>query len=71
MKIEFVNSDIVVARSQEPKDIAKLADEIGLLSNEVNLYGSKKAKISLKVLDRLKHHEDGKYVVVAGYVNVT
>lgn len=59
-------SDIVIARSQEPKDISFLAEEIGLYPSEVSLYGSKKAKISLKVINRLKDHEDGKYVVVAG-----
>ena len=58
-----VPSDIAISRSQEPKNIADLADEVGLLPVEVNLYGSKKAKISLSVLDRLKDQEEGKYVV--------
>lgn len=61
-----VPSDISIARAQTPKDIAKLAEEIGLQSNEVNLYGPKKAKISLKTLERLHDRDDGKYVVVAG-----
>ena len=56
----------MVARSQTPKDVAELADEIGLLSSEVNLYGKKKAKVSLSVIDRLKTQKDGKYIVVAG-----
>jgi methylenetetrahydrofolate dehydrogenase (NADP+)/methenyltetrahydrofolate cyclohydrolase/formyltetrahydrofolate synthetase len=43
-----------VARSQNPKDIALLASEIGLLSTEVDLYGKKKAKVSLSTLERLK-----------------
>lgn len=64
--VKPVPSDIVIARSQEPKDIAKLAEEIGLESSEVHLYGSKKAKISLKTLERLQCKPDGKYVVVAG-----
>lgn len=59
-------SDIAIARSQEPKDVSKLAEEIGLIPKEVNLYGTKKAKISLKSLDRLKNKRDGKYVVVSG-----
>ncbi|KAB7494407.1 C-1-tetrahydrofolate synthase, cytoplasmic [Armadillidium nasatum] len=58
--------DIEIATSQTPKDISELASEIGLLTSEVDLYGKKKAKVSLKVLDRLRHQEDGKYVVVAG-----
>lgn len=60
------HSDIEIARSQTPKDIALLASEIGLVRSEVSLYGDKKAKISLKVLERLRNEEDGKYVVVAG-----
>jgi methylenetetrahydrofolate dehydrogenase (NADP+)/methenyltetrahydrofolate cyclohydrolase/formyltetrahydrofolate synthetase len=61
-----VPSDIEISRAQEPKNISTLAEEIGLLPGEVSLYGTKKAKISLKVLDRLKSQKDGKYVVVAG-----
>lgn len=66
-KIEFiVNSDIVIARGQKPKDIAVLAEEIGLYSSEVAQYGKTKAKIALSVLDRLKDTRSGKYIVVAG-----
>lgn len=61
-----VPSDINISRSQQPKPIATLAEEIGLLSNEFSPYGSKKAKISLRVLQRLKDQPNGKYVVVAG-----
>lgn len=59
-------SDIAVSRSQEPKNISEVAAEIGLFPNEVSLYGTKKAKISLDVLKRLENVDDGKYVVVAG-----
>jgi len=61
-----VPSDIEIASKQTPKDIDVLADEIGLYPSEVNLYGKKKAKVSLSVLDRLKDVKNGKYVVVAG-----
>ncbi|XP_031367073.1 C-1-tetrahydrofolate synthase, cytoplasmic isoform X1 [Apis dorsata] len=61
-----VPSDITISRNQEPKPITTLAEEIGLLSNEISPYGSKKAKISLNVLKRLKHQPNGKLVVVAG-----
>jgi len=64
--LEKVPSDIEVARAQTPKDIDLLAQEIGLLTSEVDMYGKKKAKVSLKTLDRLKDRESGKYVVVAG-----
>lgn len=61
-----VPSDIDIARAQRPKHIGKLAEEIGLLPNEVSMYGSRKAKISLSVIERLKDQQVGKYVVVAG-----
>ncbi|CRL06152.1 CLUMA_CG019027, isoform A [Clunio marinus] len=61
-----VPSDIAISRSQVPKLITTLAEEVGLLPNEVSAYGNKKAKISLTVLDRLKDQADGKYVVIAG-----
>lgn len=64
--IKPVASDIAIARAQQPKDVKKLAEEIGLQSNEVNLYGPKKAKVSLNTLNRLRDRPDGKYVVVAG-----
>lgn len=62
----LLSSDIEVARAQTPKDIAELADEIGLLPSEVDMYGKKKAKVSLSVLQRLASQQDGCYVVVAG-----
>merc|ERR1712130_64760 len=64
--LEKVPSDIEVARAQTPKDISVLAQEIGLLPSEVDLYGKKKAKVSLSTLNRLSSRKDGKYVVVAG-----
>ncbi|XP_044520789.1 C-1-tetrahydrofolate synthase, cytoplasmic isoform X1 [Gracilinanus agilis] len=61
-----VPSDIEISRSCIPKPIGHLAKEIGLLSEEVELYGQTKAKVLLSTLDRLKHQPDGKYVVVTG-----
>lgn len=61
-----VPSDIAISRAHEPKPIIQLADEIGLFPGELNPYGSKKAKVGLSVLKRLKNQKDGKYVVVAG-----
>ena len=36
--------------------------------DQVEQYGTKKAKVSLSVLDRLADCAEGKYVVIAGYV---
>uniref|UniRef100_A0A452UBR3 C-1-tetrahydrofolate synthase, cytoplasmic n=1 Tax=Ursus maritimus TaxID=29073 RepID=A0A452UBR3_URSMA len=61
-----VPSDIDISRSCKPKPIGSLAQEIGLFSEEVELYGETKAKVLLSTLERLKHQPDGKYVVVTG-----
>ena len=63
-------SDIDIAMAQMPKPIASLADEVGLLPDEVDLYGKSKAKVSLSVLQRLQGRTNGKYVVVTGYSDV-
>ncbi len=59
-------SDIEISRGQKPKDIGELAAEVGILKHELELFGTKKAKVSLRVIDRLASAPAGKYVVVAG-----
>ncbi|KAK5857226.1 hypothetical protein PBY51_010484 [Eleginops maclovinus] len=61
-----VPSDIVISRSCVPKPIDGLAREVGLLSEEVELYGKTKAKVQLSIIKRLQAQPDGKYVVVTG-----
>ncbi|KAJ8270598.1 hypothetical protein GJAV_G00116920 [Gymnothorax javanicus] len=61
-----VPSDIEISRSQTPKPVCLLAEEIGLLPEEVEVYGHTKAKVRLSLLDRLREQPDGKYVLVAG-----
>jgi methylenetetrahydrofolate dehydrogenase (NADP+)/methenyltetrahydrofolate cyclohydrolase/formyltetrahydrofolate synthetase len=62
-------SDLEVAQSQIPKNVELLAREIDLLPEEVDLYGKKKAKVSLSVLKRLQDQKDGRYIVVTGYIH--
>ncbi|PNW73619.1 hypothetical protein CHLRE_13g566000v5 [Chlamydomonas reinhardtii] len=61
-----VPSDIEIAQSVEPVHISKIADAVGLLPTEYDLYGIHKAKVKLNVRERLAGKPDGKYVVVAG-----
>uniref|UniRef100_G3SNX8 formate--tetrahydrofolate ligase n=1 Tax=Loxodonta africana TaxID=9785 RepID=G3SNX8_LOXAF len=61
-----VPSDIEISRRQTPKAVDVLAKEIGLLADEIEIYGKSKAKVCLSVLERLKDQADGKYVLVAG-----
>lgn len=43
-----------------------MAEEIGILTSELETYGRNKAKVSLKLLQRLREHKNGNYVLVAG-----
>ncbi|XP_057679462.1 monofunctional C1-tetrahydrofolate synthase, mitochondrial isoform X1 [Corythoichthys intestinalis] len=61
-----VPSDIEISRAQTPKAVELLAEEIGLLPEELEAYGRSKAKVRLSLLDRLQAQPDGKYVLVAG-----
>lgn len=59
-----VPSDIEIAQEAELKPIKVLAEEIGLLPEELELHGDYKAKVRLEVLERLKDVPDGKYIDV-------
>lgn len=59
-------SDIEISRAQTPKPVNQLAEEIGLLPEELEAYGRSKAKVRLSLLERLQTQPDGKYVIVAG-----
>uniref|UniRef100_A0A8C6NJS8 formate--tetrahydrofolate ligase n=1 Tax=Nothobranchius furzeri TaxID=105023 RepID=A0A8C6NJS8_NOTFU len=62
----FWVSDIEISRAQTPKPVDQLAEEIGLLPEELEAYGRNKAKVQLSLLDRLHSQPDGNYVLVAG-----
>ena len=57
-------SDIEIAQAAELKPIAQVAQELGLLPTEIELYGDYKAKIKLDVLERLRNAPQGKYIDV-------
>ena len=59
-----VPSDIDIAQAATLKPIAQVAEEMGLLQSELELYGDYKAKIKLEVLERLAGAPDGKYIDV-------
>jgi methylenetetrahydrofolate dehydrogenase (NADP+)/methenyltetrahydrofolate cyclohydrolase/formyltetrahydrofolate synthetase len=59
-----VPADIDIAQAATMKPIRELAKEIGLLEDELELYGNYKAKVKLEVLKRLKDVPDGKYIDV-------
>lgn len=59
-----VPSDIEIAQSVTPLSITEIAKDIGILPEEMELYGNYKAKINLKVRDRLKDKPNGRYIDV-------
>jgi formyltetrahydrofolate synthetase len=59
-----VPSDLAIAQEAELAPVADLAEAVGLLPGELELYGPYKAKVKLEVLERLKDVPDGKYIDV-------
>ena len=59
-----VPSDIEIAQEAKLKPISVIAEEVGLLPEELEMHGEFKAKVRLSVLERLKNVPDGKYIEV-------
>jgi formate--tetrahydrofolate ligase len=60
-----VASDLEIARSVKPRPILDVARDLGLHDDEIEPYGTKKAKIRLEAIARLEAERPrGKYVVV-------
>ena len=57
--------DIEIARNTELEKIDKIAENIGIKEDEIEIYGRYKAKINNKaLLERLKDKENGKLILV-------
>ncbi len=59
-----VPSDIDIAQAATLKPIVQVAAEMGVLPDELELYGPFKAKVKLDILTRLKNAPNGKYIDV-------
>jgi formyltetrahydrofolate synthetase len=59
-----VPSDIDIAQAATLKPIIQVAAEMGVLPDELELYGPYKAKVKLDILTRLKNAPNGKYIDV-------
>ena len=58
-------TDLEIARSVKPRPIIEVARDLGLRDDEIEPYGSTKAKITLEAIERLEaQNARGKYVVV-------
>ena len=65
IKVRYpVPSDIEIAQEAKLKPVSQIADEVGLLPEELELQGNYKAKVRLEVLERLWDVPDGKYIDV-------
>ncbi|MGB7116996.1 MAG: formate--tetrahydrofolate ligase, partial [Anaerolineales bacterium] len=65
IKVRYpVPSDIEIAQEAKLKPVSQIADEVGLLPEELELQGNYKAKVRLEVLERLRDVPDGKYIDV-------
>ena len=59
-----VPSDIEIAQACKLKPIKQIADEVGILPEELDLHGAFKAKVHLDIRDRLADKPQGKYIDV-------
>jgi len=59
-----VPSDIDIAQAAELKPIMRVAEQAGILADELEFYGPHKAKVKLEILERLKDAPNGKYIDV-------
>lgn len=57
-----VPSDIEIAQAATPLPITQIAQEVGLNPDEIEPYGTTKAKVKLEVLQRLADRPNGKYI---------
>jgi formate--tetrahydrofolate ligase len=59
-----IPSSLEIAQTADLRPIADVAEDAGLLPDEVELYGRYKAKIDLSVLERLRSRADGRLICV-------
>ena len=59
-----MKTDIEIAQEAKMEHIAKVAGQLGITEDELELYGKYKAKLSDELMDRVKDNPDGKLVLV-------
>lgn len=59
-----VKSDIEIAQESTMKPIVKIAEKIGLVEDDLELFGKYKAKLSNEALAKIKTKESGKIILV-------
>jgi formate--tetrahydrofolate ligase len=59
-----MNVDLKIAQEAKMKKIMEIASNLGLSLDDIELYGNYKAKIDLRVIDKLKDVDNGKVILV-------
>lgn len=59
-------SSLEIAAKAKPQQIHAIAHKAGIRAEELEAYGRSKAKVSLKVLERLSNRPNGKLICVSG-----
>ncbi|KOF56209.1 MULTISPECIES: formate--tetrahydrofolate ligase [Clostridium] len=59
-----MKTDIEIAQEAKMEPVVKIAKNIGLTEDDIDLYGKYKCKISLDVLQKNKDKKDGKLILV-------
>jgi methylenetetrahydrofolate dehydrogenase (NADP+)/methenyltetrahydrofolate cyclohydrolase/formyltetrahydrofolate synthetase len=63
-RVKPVPSDIEIAQAAEMLPIRQIMGQLGLVEDDVDLYGKYKAKVHLDVLKKLEDRPQGKYIDV-------
>ncbi len=59
-----MKTDIQIAAEAQMEKIDKIAEQVGLDENDIEMYGKYKAKINLSVFDKVQSNKDGKLILV-------
>src|SRR5438270_3885217 len=62
--LDTERKDLEIAHSAALKPMEEIAQMMGLTREDIELYGPKKAKISLDVIERRRDNPNAKYIVV-------
>jgi formate--tetrahydrofolate ligase len=57
-------SDLEIAQKAKLRPVMEIAKEIGILEEEIDLYGNYMAKVDLSILERMKDRPSGKFICV-------
>ena len=57
-------TDVQIAQQAQMQPIKEVAGKLGLVEDDLELYGKYKAKISLETMQKVESNENGKLILV-------